>query len=185
MKCDLCDKPAVVHEVTVRSGMKKEVHLCEVHARDAGISLPATPPINQLLTQFVISQAGKPSKQVNKTCTLCGLTFAEFRHTGKVGCPECYKAFEEQLLPLIEKAQNGGTSHSGKSPRRAGTSIDRQLLIQKLMKELEHAVAAEQYERAAKLRDRLSSMELGAARGLLRSTVAPAAQAAQQNKPQS
>lgn len=183
MKCDLCDKPAVVHEVTVRSGMKKEVHLCEAHAKDAGIALPATPPINQLLTQFVISQAGKPSRQVNKSCTLCGLTFNQFRQTGKVGCPECYTAFEEQLSPLIERAQNGGSSHSGKSPRRAGTSIDHQLLIQKLMKELDHAVAAEQYERAAKLRDRLNNMDLGAARGLMR-TASPAAQPAPQTKPQ-
>src|SRR5690606_474116 len=40
MKCDLCNRPAVVHEVTVKSGVKKEVHLCEVHAREAGIVMP-------------------------------------------------------------------------------------------------------------------------------------------------
>ena len=36
-KCDLCDKPAVVHEVTVKNGVKKEMHLCEEHADAAGI----------------------------------------------------------------------------------------------------------------------------------------------------
>jgi protein arginine kinase activator len=164
MNCDLCDKPAVVHEVTVRSGVKKEVHLCESHAKQAGISLPGggAQPINQLLTQFVISQPGRQPKLVNKSCTVCGMTFNQFRQTGKVGCAECYTAFEEQLAPLIERAQNGGTHHCGKAPRRAGASLDRQMLIQKLMKELDHAVAAEQYERAAKLRDRLNSMEAGA-----------------------
>ena len=178
MKCDLCEKPAVVHEVTVRSGIKKEVHLCETHAKDAGIQLPTTPPINQLLTQFVISQSSKPAKMVNKSCSLCGLTFNQFRQTGKVGCPECYKSFEEQLSPLIERAQNGGTHHSGKAPRRAGTSVDRQLLIQKLMKELDHAVASEQYERAAKLRDRLNSMDIDDSRRIARSTATSA-----ENKP--
>jgi protein arginine kinase activator len=159
MNCDLCDKPAVVHEVTVRSGVKKEVHLCEAHAKQAGITLPGQQPINQLLTQFVISQAGRPAKLVNKTCSCCGMTFNQFRQHGKVGCAECYIAFEEQLSPLIERAQNGGTAHCGKTPKRSGASLDRQMLIQKLMKELDHAVAAEQYERAAKLRDRLHSME--------------------------
>jgi protein arginine kinase activator len=160
MKCDLCNKPAVVHEVTVRSGVKKEVHLCEHHAREAGITMPGQQPINQLLTQFVIAQSGKPAKTANKVCSGCGLSFAQFRQTGRVGCADCYRSFENELSPLIERAQNGGNHHTGKTPRRAGTSIDRQLLIQRLVKELDHAVAAEQYERAAKLRDRLSSMDI-------------------------
>jgi protein arginine kinase activator len=161
MKCDLCNKPAVVHEVTVRSGIKKEVHLCEHHAREAGITMPGQQPINQLLTQFVIAQSGnKPPKATTKTCTGCGLTFAQFRQTGRVGCALCYTAFEGELSPLIERAQNGGTHHAGKTPQRAGTSIDRQILIQRLVKELDHAVASEQYERAAKLRDRLTSLDI-------------------------
>lgn len=160
MNCDLCNKPAVVHEVTVRNGVKKEVHLCETHAREAGIVAPGQQPINQILAQFAISQAGRPSRAAaNKTCPGCGLTFSGFRQSGRVGCPQCYSAFEGELAPLIERAQNGGTHHSGKTPRRSGVSLDRQLLIQRLVRELDHAVAAEQYERAAKLRDRLTSME--------------------------
>lgn len=161
MKCDLCNRPAVVHEVTVKSGVKKEVHLCEVHAREAGIVMPGQQPINQLLTQFVISQSSRPAKVAHKTCQGCGLTFAQFRQTGRVGCPQCYTEFEAELSPLIERAQNGGNHHCGKAPRRAGISLDRQLLIQRLIKELDHAVAAEQYERAAKLRDRLTNLKKG------------------------
>jgi len=165
MKCDLCNKPAVVHEVTVRTGIKKEVHLCENHAKEAGIVLPGQQPINQLLTQFVISQAAKPAaKPAVKTCPGCGLGLAQFRQTGRLGCAECYAAFESELSGLIERAQNGGTHHTGKSPKRAGTSIDRQLLIQRLVRELDHAVAAEQYERAAQLRDRLHSMDVQTAK---------------------
>lgn len=160
MKCDLCNKPAVVHEVTVRSGMKKEIHLCEHHAKEAGIMMPGQQPINQLLTQFVISQSGKAAKTANKVCPSCGLSFAQFRQSGRVGCGQCYTAFEAELAPLIERAQNGGTHHTGKTPKRAGSSIDRQLLIQRLVKELDHAVAAEQYEQAAKLRDQLSSLNM-------------------------
>ncbi len=38
IKCDYCDKPAVVHEVTFKNGQKNEVHLCEEHAQEAGVA---------------------------------------------------------------------------------------------------------------------------------------------------
>ena len=46
MKCDKCDNPAVVHEVMVRNGVKREIHLCAKHAQDAGIELPTNKYIN-------------------------------------------------------------------------------------------------------------------------------------------
>jgi protein arginine kinase activator len=108
----------------------------------------------------VISQTRKPAaKSVAKMCPGCGLNFSQFRQTGRLGCAECYQVFETELGGLVERAQNGGSHHTGKSPKRAGTSIDRQLLIQRLVRELDHAVAAEQYERAAELRDRLHNMD--------------------------
>ncbi len=161
-KCDHCDKPAVVHEVTVKNGVKTEIHLCQEHAQEAGVSMPTYQPINQLLTQFVISQTDKAKARSRKTCPNCGMTFARFRHGGTLGCPDCYEAFEEQLTPLIERAQNGATHHRGKTPRRAGVSVDRQLFVQQLVKELDQAVAAEQYEQAAQLRDRLRDLNAGA-----------------------
>ena len=162
-KCDHCDKPAVVHEVTVKNGVKSEIHLCQEHALEAGVAMPTHQPINQLLTQFVISQSGKgkpkpKTRAKRKTCRNCGMTFAKFRQNGTLGCPDCYTAFEEHLAPLIERAQNGATQHRGKTPRRAGASVDRQLLVQQLVKELDQAVGAEQYERAAQLRDRLRNL---------------------------
>lgn len=166
MKCDLCNKPAVVHEVTVKNGQKSEVHLCEEHAAESGIAIPGHQPINQLLTQFVLSPAGKglggkarPSRGMRRTCPECGMTFAQFRQSGILGCAGCYDAFGEQLAMLIQRAQAGSTHHTGKTPRRAGKSLDRQLERQRLIKQLDAAVDAEQYERAAKIRDMLRAME--------------------------
>ena len=170
MNCDFCNKPAVVHEVTVKNGEKHEVHLCEEHAAEAGMNMPGSKPINELLTKFVISHpsssgsaatsgASRPAKSARRHCATCGLGLDEFRRTGLLGCPDCYESFCSQLEPLIERAQNGGVSHLGKTPRRAGTSIDRQLHRRRLIKELDHAVNAEQYERAAQLRDQLQSLE--------------------------
>ncbi len=157
-KCNHCDKPAVVHEVTLKNGIKTEIHLCQELAQEAGVSMPTHQPINQLLTQFVISHSAR-AKAKSKTCPGCGMTFARFRQGGTLGCAECYEEFEEQLAPLIERAQNGATDHRGKTPHRAGASIDRQRLISQLVKELDRAVAAEQYEQAAQLRDRLRDLQ--------------------------
>lgn len=162
MKCDLCNKPAVVHEMIVKHGVQKEVHLCEEHAAASGIPMPGQQqPINQILTQFVISQPEKSAQAASprKSCQECGMSFSLFRKHGVLGCPSCYEAFKAQLSPLIERAQNGGTHHIGKAPRRAGTSIDRQLQRQRLIKELDAAVCAEQYERAAKIRDLLTALD--------------------------
>ncbi len=156
-KCNHCDKPAVVHEVTLKNGIKTEIHLCQEHAEEAGVPMPTHQPINQLLTQFVISHSAR-AKVKSKACPGCGMTFARFRQGGTLGCAECYDAFEEQLAPLIERAQNGATDHRGKTPQRAGASVDRQRLISQLAKELDQAVAAEQYEQAAELRDRLRDL---------------------------
>ncbi len=157
-KCDHCDEPAVVHEVTLKNGIKTEIHLCQEHAQEAGVSMPTHQPINQLLTQFVISHSSKARAKSKKACPGCGMTFGRFRQSGALGCADCYETFEEQLTPLIERAQNGATHHRGKTPHRAGSSVDRQLLITQLVKELDQAVGAEQYERAAQLRDRLREL---------------------------
>ena len=160
LNCDKCDKPAIVHEVTVRNGVKKELHLCIDHAREAGIEITAPQPINQLLTQFQVQKvASREKKSAALTCRNCGMTFAEFRRHSVLGCPECYVAFDSQLSPLIERSQGNATHHVGKTPQRAGGSIDQQRLIQQIVRELDEAVAAEQYERAAKLRDRLRNIK--------------------------
>lgn len=157
-KCDRCDKPAVVHETVLKQDVHKEVHLCEDHAREAGISI-GHPPIKQVLTQLLIQHADQPVRIMKKSCPSCGLTFSQFRQGGTLGCPHCYQAFQDHLAPLIERAQNGGTHHVGKAPTRVAPSTSRQLQIQRLSKELDDAVRAEHYERAAKLRDRLKNLQ--------------------------
>jgi protein arginine kinase activator len=162
MTCDKCNKPAVVHEVTIRNGKKAEIHLCSEHAAEAGFVAPQPETtINQLLKQFVVSQGPAATAQAaKKSCPGCGLTYAQFRKTGTLGCAECYESFEAELSPLIERAHNGGTHHIGKRPERVGRGgADRQLEVRRLIKELDRAVAAEQYERAAEIRDRLNMLE--------------------------
>ncbi|MEO0482096.1 MAG: UvrB/UvrC motif-containing protein [Planctomycetota bacterium] len=104
-------------------------------------------------------------------CPRCGLTFAAFKRSGLLGCPECYKTFEKQLTPLLERAHEGGARHTGKAPARAlrlsrdrgqgiedvlGDARERAERIRGLRRQMAAAVEGEQFERAARLRDEIA-----------------------------
>jgi protein arginine kinase activator len=160
MHCDHCEQPAVVHELVIKNGTTVEVHLCEKHAAEQGYTVPGahgTQPVATLLTAFAVAggpQAKKQPKQV-KTCPECGITYAHVRQTGLLGCATCYTTFEAELSGLIERAQAGANFHCGRAPRNCRDAAARRELRSRLARELDEAVAAEQYERAAKLRDQL------------------------------
>ena len=159
-KCDCCDKPAVIHEIDTQKGV--EVHLCKHHAVKAGYIIPETPPVTELLTQFATAKTVKSAPERRKSCSTCGMTLARFRKSGLLGCPDCYERFEKQLDPLVARAHAGGSAHVGRVPSRSSEIVDLHSLRRQLVEELDRAVAAEQYERAAKLRDRLSGLGINA-----------------------
>jgi len=114
-------------------------------------------PISQLLEDFILQSASE-KESTDLTCEVCGLTFAEFREHGVLGCRHDYDVFEEPLGALLERAHQGG-EHVGKVPRHVGRDQKRQNTILRLRAELRGAIAAEDYERAASLRDRIKELE--------------------------
>jgi len=81
-----------------------------------------------------------------------------------LGCSQCYAAFEQQLTPLIERAQEGGASHLGKVPKNVGDMQVRQNKLAALRKQLALALAQEHYEQAATLRDKIFDVDPNASR---------------------
>ena len=162
MKCDNCNKTATVHLTEIKHGKKIEKHLCEqCAAQNEGLPVKSHTPINELLTNFVMAHSGL-QKEVGHACENCSITWAEFRQSGLFGCANDYVAFEKDLTPLLQRAHEGATHHVGKVPtRRGGTGVPmkRQIDLTKLRKELAKAVEAEDYERAAKLRDQIRQAE--------------------------
>jgi len=167
MKCDNCNKPATVHLTEIKSGKKIEKHLCEqCAAQNEGLPVKGNTPINELLTNFVMAHSGL-AKEAGTSCENCGITWAEFRQTGLFGCENDYTLFEKDLTPLLQRAHEGHTHHTGKVPtRRGGTGVPatrKRMDTSKLRKELQRAVDGEDYERAAKLRDQIRQAEEGSA----------------------
>jgi protein arginine kinase activator len=166
MKCQHCDKTATFHitELTNSDG-PAILHLCEEHARDffnqEGSSHPATALNKMLSKQLKLEKISEELSAVDKKqCPMCGITFAEFRKGGRLGCPYDYVAFQEDLEPLLVNI-HGAASHMGKSPQNQAGTPERQFRLKQLKDEMKEAIDQEQYELAGKLRDRIASIEQG------------------------
>ena len=94
----------------------------------------------------------------NRECEVCGIKFVDFRNTGRLGCPHDYQEFREELLPLLENI-HGETRHCGKTPRRLPQNKQTQSELIQLRNRLKQAITKEDYEEAARLRDRIRILE--------------------------
>jgi len=95
-----------------------------------------------------------------KTCPICGITFADFRKGGRLGCAYDYVAFEDDLQPLLVNI-HGSLQHVGKEPTNQAGSPERQHRVMQLKVEMKEAVEKEDYETASRLRDKISEVESG------------------------
>ena len=158
--CQQCKKAvATIHLTDLVRGERREKHLCESCAADEGVKVQQHVPLTELLTSFVLAQsAGQQMAQL--VCDQCGLSFAEFRNMGLLGCANDYVAFERALAPLLQRAHEGATHHVGKTPRRAaGQAPESTREAARLRRELQAALDSEDFERAAQVRDRLRALE--------------------------
>jgi protein arginine kinase activator len=105
-------------------------------------------------------------------CPGCGLTTAAWLASGQVGCSDCYDTFEATLRSLVP-ALAQDLPHLGRRPdsappaaasqRAADAVAAAQLTI--LVRELQEAVAREDFERAAALRDAVAQRRATVERG--------------------
>lgn len=118
-------------------------------------------PFSELHDQLFSGFFGIPTPHgitTEKKCPVCGTTYSDIANSGKVGCPTCYEAFESELAHLIQSV-HGTTTHTGCVPSRHRAKKERHEKLCALRQELEKAVSAEEYERAAKLRDEIRALE--------------------------
>ena len=92
-------------------------------------------------------------------CPSCGLTLQDFKRTGRLGCAACYSEFDHHLRGLLRRL-HGGTQHTGKVFLGTGTrQTNRVARITTLRRGLQSAIDAEDFERAAALRDQIRRLE--------------------------
>ena len=154
MNCDACKaSQATVFLTQIVDGKMQKVNLCEACSKEKGVTDPTGFALADLLLGLGAAQEMERGGTVQK-CPTCGFSQADFKKTGRPGCGACYQTFSEGLATLL-KGMHKGTEHIGKIPARALQSIQRDSQVRTLQRDLRKAVAAEDYESAARLRDQL------------------------------
>ena len=136
-------------------------YLCKscAEAKGVGPLLAPDAQILELVSQVAEGAGRREDGTGQEKCGFCGETAAGFKKTGRMGCSECYTSFEGLARRLLSRI-HGSVQHVGKvyvPPDPQGPASDRQLAD--LGRRLRRAVDAEDFERAAVLRDQIRDLD--------------------------
>jgi protein arginine kinase activator len=163
MSCDQCrEREAVIHLTQIVNEQVTTLHLCEKCAAEKGVESPGSAvktPLGSFLAAMGKAPEQLPAPRSGDTCNRCGGTFQDFRETGRLGCSECYRAFESPLRDLLRRL-HGSTHHLGEryAEREPAVALEVPQAAE-LREQLRLAVETENFELAAELRDRLRVLE--------------------------
>jgi protein arginine kinase activator len=163
--CDVCGSgKAVVHLTQVVNNQMTTLHLCQRCAAEKGLQAAGGSSGHPPLVDFLAKMGGGESAPAGEAggesaCPFCGLSAADFKQVGRLGCPHCYATFETHIKGLLRRI-HGSTQHVGKVYLPPDPSItEKEKRLNALRQKLQRAVSLEDFERAAKLRDQIRSLE--------------------------
>jgi protein arginine kinase activator len=161
MLCSICnEKTATVHLTQIVGDKMQKLDLCEDCAKAKGINDPTSfglADLDLVLGLGASQEIEQAAGGVELKCPRCGFTQADFKKSGRLGCPECYHTFAEGLGGLL-KTMHKGTRHTGKAPEALRQSRDLSDRLKTLQAKLAKAVKDEDFEQAAILRDEIKRM---------------------------
>lgn len=154
-------------------------------APSAGVDAAPAGTAAGLNAQMFLKRLEQGAGRRRVRCPDCRSSYAEIRRRGLLGCAQCYETFETEVAELLHKIHgagrhrgrgpkkmgsgrtaDGGTGKSGRSKGEAG-AVDpvvalrdaRDAELRKLRGRLRAAVAREDFELAAQLRDAIQAAE--------------------------
>ena len=164
MLCEECGKNQATVSITVSAGGEVSTRrLCPECMKKMQFSLVNGDIQGFLSSVLSVLGSGQKAEEHSAVCSGCGLSYAEFERTGRLGCAQCYRDFSDQLRPLF----HGRAQHAGRRPAAFTPSPEdeRAARVSELRQKMDEAVASENFEDAAKYRDELRKLaeESGAA----------------------
>ena len=167
MLCEKCKKNQATffYEENI-NGSKRAYSLCPECANvlekegelSMGHDLFSLPSLGNLHDGLFGGLFGQATPIQKKTCPTCGASFADLRQNGKVGCPECYTVFAEELHDTIQSI-HGNVKHVGRAPSRNRKDREKKDRLVELRNQMKAAIEEENFELAASLRDQIRSLE--------------------------
>ncbi len=160
MLCDKCkQRQATVRVTKILNNQKTEANYCAECAQlESGLALGGPMlSVHDFMKGF-FGPASAGAKPQAGRCPVCNQSFSELVQRGRFGCSQCYATFREAAPDLVRRI-HGAKRHSGKLPRRACGAVALQQEMTGLRQQLSEHVAKEEYEEAAKVRDRIRALE--------------------------
>lgn len=155
MLCENCKKnTATTYLKQTVNGKTSEIFLCSDCAAKLGLGETSSfMGFDSVLPKFFETR----TPQTVSKCPTCGMSANEFSRGGKVGCESCYDHFKAMLAHPIQRFHGNNKKHIGKRPASLFGKAERK--TKNLREALEQAIATENFEEAAKLRDQIRALE--------------------------
>jgi len=187
----------VIAEVTAQG--TKTIQCCQqcVFGQQGVTAVPMTPGSLPVLNNSLdhlqqMMQKAATAKMAVRKCPSCGVHPVEIEEANQFGCPGCYDAFRDDIETMLMN-HHGDMIHNGKVPKawkkrkdRGETKeseVDRALAtvkrhknvpleqrIKSVEEKMKECIKAEDYERAALIRDVVKRMKSSPAEPQLSST---------------
>lgn len=154
-------RPSKIHYTEIVNNSMVTMDLCAECAEERGIDVYKSGGygLGDLFAGLMENATPAEAEKITRVqCPRCGYEYSQFKKMGRLGCPDCYEAFESQLMPLLRQL-HGNTQHQGKSPRTPGPKAVLREELTRLREELSRAVGDEEYEKAAQVRDRINALQ--------------------------
>lgn len=174
MLCDRCHKrEACVHIQEVRSDSKRSLNLCVVCAlaqySDKDRKLQDFLGVLTAISQQLGADGDQSSAGARPelSCPKCRKSQSELKKSWLLGCDGCVSAFREPLREQLVKLQRLSLSEASSEKTGAERPDDEAALaaspsssaqLSCLRRDLQLAIQREQYEEAARLRDRIDKL---------------------------
>ena len=113
---------------------------------------------SSMLPSFFTSLNHALGSGESKRCPVCGSTFDDIARSGRIGCPQCYETFADELAATVNQL-HGTSKPQGRIPKRFGEKQNREAEINALKEEQKKAIEAQEFEKAAELRDKIKALE--------------------------
>ncbi len=153
----------MIHIRQIQKSSVHELHICEECAQEKGLikEEESELSISNLLSGLIEGKEAMGAEETAESCPRCGTKAAEFRKRGKLGCPNCFEAFQRDVRSILSQMA-GRTRHVGKLPQSETPNEEAGPDRESLAIELRDAIEREDYESAALLRDRIRELETDA-----------------------
>jgi len=173
MLCDFCKKNiATIHLIRVQNDKVEKLNICSECAKNFSFLSEDDfiKDLSSILYRIFNYDGGKaPGSSAsikmkkmntakNMVCPFCGTDLKTIKKTGKIGCTRCYSEFRSVLTPII-KDMHKELEYRGKIPRNSSRWIKLEKNINELRHRLKNEVFIENFEEAARIRDKIKQLE--------------------------